>query len=80
MGFLCAEMDDLARLLCWTLVAKGLVVIWQKPYKNHCYEDRAPGTLPLLCDESDDRDAVWYGFSSLYSRPLKESSPIIRLS
>ncbi|XP_024535161.1 probable methyltransferase PMT11 [Selaginella moellendorffii] len=55
------DMADLAKNLCWKLVAKkGYIAIWQKPVDNSCYLKRAPGTLPPLCDSSDDPDSVWY--------------------
>ncbi|KAI4299527.1 hypothetical protein L6164_032979 [Bauhinia variegata] len=55
------EMLNLTTRLCWKLVKKdGYIAIWQKPFDNSCYLNRAEGTIPPLCDPSDDPDSVWY--------------------
>ncbi|KAK9154364.1 hypothetical protein Sjap_001844 [Stephania japonica] len=55
------EMEDLTSRLCWKLVKKdGYIAIWRKPLDNECYEKRAVGSQPPLCDPNDDPDNVWY--------------------
>ena len=54
------DMSDLVKRMCWSVAAKeGQTVIWMKPFTNACYNGRAEGTDPPLCDKSDDPDAAW---------------------
>ncbi|KAL5717266.1 hypothetical protein ACHQM5_010304 [Ranunculus cassubicifolius] len=64
------EMEDLTSRLCWELVKKeGYIAIWRKPVNNICYNSRAAGAQPPLCDLDDDPDNVWYvGLKSCISR------------
>ncbi|KAI0530997.1 hypothetical protein KFK09_000546 [Dendrobium nobile] len=58
-------MSKLTKMMCWKMVSKmkdsvnkvGLV-IFRKPSKNECYDQRAVNTPPL-CQESDDMNASW---------------------
>lgn len=53
-------MYSLLKRMCWKVVAKrGQTVMWSKPLSNSCYLKRDPGTLPPLCNSSDDQDASW---------------------
>ncbi|KAL5559697.1 hypothetical protein UlMin_035908 [Ulmus minor] len=54
------ELEDLTTRICWKLLKKGDIAIWQKPLNNSCYLNRESGMNPPLCDASDDPDSVWY--------------------
>jgi len=54
-------MLNLTTRLCWKFLKKdGYVAMWQKHSNNSCYLNREAGTQPILCDQSDDPDSVWY--------------------
>ncbi|KAL9257752.1 putative methyltransferase PMT26 [Drosera capensis] len=61
-------MSQLTKSMCWELIAKekdrvnGVgVAVFRKPISNECYEQRS-NSDPPMCEQSDDRNAVWYDF------------------
>ncbi|WVZ88676.1 hypothetical protein U9M48_035168 [Paspalum notatum var. saurae] len=59
-------MAALTKSMCWEMlkrtsdtVDQTAMVIFKKPTSNGCYDARAAGAEPPLCEASDDQDAAW---------------------
>ncbi|KAG9447133.1 hypothetical protein H6P81_013261 [Aristolochia fimbriata] len=73
-----AEIEDLARRLCWKKIAeRGPFAIWQKPMNHlHCSLKKSRHTeSPSFC-QGADHDAAWYRKLELCITPLPKAANV----
>ncbi|XP_042517888.1 probable methyltransferase PMT19 [Macadamia integrifolia] len=78
-----ANLEDLARRLCWRKVAeRGPIAVWRKPTNHvHCVQKSKTLKSPRFCDDTDaDADAGWYKKMEACITPLPKVKKITDIS